>query len=149
LLAVQKNFDALKFIKKPYKSVQIEAVTISYEALRYIKEPVMEAELIGIQNNEGAIQFLKEISKEKILLFLKTNILVVKYVLNDITKAELEEILKEVLGKEDVDETYVRDFIRYHSLDDSILNEIDKIAFLYHYGSKKAKQIAVDERLKL
>ena len=69
--------------------------------------------------------------------------------LNEISHEELEEILKEVLSKDDVDEKYVRDFLKCNSIDkysDKI--DIDKILFIYKYGSKKAKKIAVDEKLR-
>ena len=52
-------------------------------------------------------------------------------------------------AKDDVDEKYVRDFLKCNSIDkysDKI--DIDKILFIYKYGSKKAKKIAVDEKLR-
>ena len=63
---------------------------------------------------------------------------------------ELEEIFKEVLSKDDVDEKYVRDFLNCSIIDrNSEIIDIDKIMFIYKYGSKKAKRIAVDEKLKM
>ena len=64
-------------------------------------------------------------------------------------KDDVIEVLKEVLSKDDVDEKYVRDFLKCNSIDkysDKI--DIDKILFIYKYGSKKAKKIAVDEKLR-
>ena len=55
-----------------------------------------------------------------------------------------------MLSKEDVDEKYVRDFLSCNIIDrDSEVLPIDKVMFIYEYGSKRAKKIAVDERLKL
>ena len=66
------------------------------------------------------------------------------------TIEELEELLKEVLSSEDVDEKYVRDFLSCSMIDRNSKNfEIDKILFTYKYGSNKAKKIAVDEKLKM
>ena len=60
------------------------------------------------------------------------------------------EIFKEVLSKDDVDEKYVRDFLNCSIIDrNSEIIDIDKIMFIYKYGSKKAKRIAVDEKLKM
>ena len=60
------------------------------------------------------------------------------------------EIFKEVLSKDDVDEKYVRDFLNCSIIDrNSEIIDIDKIMFIYKYGSKKTKRIAVDEKLKM
>ena len=84
------------------------------------------------------------------LAFLKENILVIKYIVRKITKEDLEEVLKEVLSKEDVDEKYVRDFLNCSIIDrNSDTMQMDKVMFIYKYGSKKAKRIAVDEKLKM
>lgn len=150
LLAVRKNYDSIKYIKEPCERVQEEAVNISYDALRYIKTPSSHAELTAIRNNEAAINFVTGVDKDKILKFLKVNILVIKYVVNKISKDELEEVLKQVLSSEDVEEKYVRDFLNCSTIDkanDTIT--MDKIMFIYKYGSKKAKRIAVDEKLKM
>ena len=81
---------------------------------------------------------------------MKVNILVIKYVMKEISKDELEEVLKEVLSKEDVEEKYVRDFLNCSTIDkNSDIMPMDKIMFIYKYGSKKAKKIAVDEKLKM
>ena len=45
---------------------------------------------------------------------------------------------------------YVRDFLNCSIIDrNSEIIDIDKIMFIYKYGSKKAKRIAVDEKLKM
>ena len=76
--------------------------------------------------------------------------MVIKYISKDICIEELEEILKQVLSKEDVDEKYVRDFLNCSMIDRNSSNiQMDKILFIYKYGSKKAKKIAVDEKLKM
>ena len=48
---------------------------------------------------------------------LKENILVIKYVAREISKEDLEEVLKEVLAKEEVEEKYVRDFLNCSMID--------------------------------
>ncbi|MFA9377640.1 MAG: hypothetical protein ACERKZ_12895, partial [Lachnotalea sp.] len=149
LLAISKNYDALKFIKEPYNQVQEAAVKISYDALRYIKSPTNQAELIAIHSNAGAIKFISDLDKHKILEFLKVNFLIIKYTMKEISKDELEKVLKEVLAREEVEEQYIRDFLNYNTIDQSIINSIDKMDFIYRYGSKRAKKIAVDEKLKM
>ena len=89
-------------------------------------------------------------TKKQKLNFLKENILVIKYVAREISKEDLEEVLKEVLAKEEVEEKYVRDFLNCSMIDRNSKNfEIDKIMLIYKYGSKKARKIAVDEKLKM
>ena len=142
--------DSIKFIKSPYESVQKEAIKISYDALRYINSPSHNIEIKAIKNNEAAISFIHNLDKDKILNFLKENILVIKYVAREISKEDLEEVLKEVLAKEEVEEKYVRDFLNCSMIDRNSKNfEIDKIMLIYKYGSKKARKIAVDEKLKM
>ena len=82
--------------------------------------------------------------------FLKVNILAIKYCTFDITLNELEEVLKEAISKDDVEEKYIRDFLNCSVIDiNSDIMRMDKIKFIYNYGSKKAKKIAVDEKLKI
>lgn len=70
--------------------------------------------------------------------------------LNEISQDEIKEILIEVLSKDDVEEKYVRDFLNCGLIGkESDVIAIDKIMFIYKYGSKKAKRIAVDEKLKM
>jgi hypothetical protein len=149
LLAVRKNYDAIRFIKAPFPSVQETAVTASYDALRYISSPTHQAELIAVKNNEEAIKFINDLNKEKLLELLKVNILILKYVMKSVSQEELESAVREVISREDVEEQYVRDFMNYRTLEQSPINQIDKLKFLHRYGSKKAKKIAVDERLKM
>ena len=134
--------------------MQEEAVKISYDALRYIKSPSLNAQIIAIKSNEAAISFMVDLSKEKILEFLKVNISIIKYIENkipsEISKDDVEKVLKEILAKEDVEEKYVRDFLNCSTIDRSSDKiQMDKIMFIYKYGSKKAKKIAVDEKLKM
>ncbi|MPN02373.1 hypothetical protein SDC9_149589 [bioreactor metagenome] len=149
-MAVRKNYDAIKFIKEPYARVQEEAVRISYDALRYIHSPTYQAELIAIKNDERAIRLINDLDKNKILEFLKVNILVIKYVIKEISADELEQVLKEALSNEEVEEKYVRDYLNCTTIDkNSDMIPMDKLMFLDQYGSKKAKKIAVDEKLKI
>jgi len=81
---------------------------------------------------------------------LQVNSLVINYVMNEISKDELEQVLKASLANEDVEEKYVRDFLNCSYIhQNSDLMPMDKIMFIYKYGSKKAKKIAVDEKLKM
>lgn len=123
---------------------------ISYDVLRYIDLFSYNVEFIVIKNNEVVISFIIDLDKNKMLEFLKVNILVIKYILKKVFKDELESVLKEVLFKEDVEEKYIRDFLNCSVIDrnsESIL--IDKIMFIYKYGSKIVKKIVVDEKLKI
>ncbi|PHV71024.1 hypothetical protein CS063_06725 [Sporanaerobium hydrogeniformans] len=147
LLAVRKNVDAIKYIKAPYESVQEEAVKGSYESLRYIAEPSLKVETMAIQRNERAIQFIKYLDQAKKRTFLGVNSLVIKYIEKDITQEEVEEVLKEVVAQEDVSDKYIRDFLNCRTMD-RVLSHRDKMLFIDRYGSKKAKKIAVDEKLK-
>jgi hypothetical protein len=70
--------------------------------------------------------------------------------MKEIAKDELEQVLKEALSNEDVEEKYVRDYLNYSTIDkNSDIVPMDKLMFIYKYGSKKAKKIAVDEKLKM
>ena len=62
----------------------------------------------------------------------------------------MEPVLKEALSLEDVEEKYVRDFLNCGALGENIdMMPLDKLMFIHKYGSKKAKKIAVDEKLKI
>ena len=52
--------------------------------------------------------------------------------------------------KEDVEEKYIRDFLNCSVIDrNSDAIKLDKVIFIYKYGSKMAKKIAMDEKLKM
>ena len=59
------------------------------------------------------------------------------------------EELKEILSDENIEEKYIRDFLNCSIIDKGSYIDIDKIMFIYKYGSEKAKRIAVDEKLKI
>jgi hypothetical protein len=149
LIAVRKNYDSIKFIREPCASVQEEAVRAHFEALRLIKAPTYQAKRIAVMNNEEAITFIEDLDREQILNYLKVNFLVIKYIKKEITRLDFEAVLKEVLSSEDVDEKYVRDFINYNTIDQFDMKPLDKILFIRDYGSRKARQITVDEKLKI
>ena len=80
------------------------------------------------------------------------NILVINYDMAnvEITAEELAQVLKSALADEAVAEKYVRDFLNCSAIDrTSVRFPIDKLMFIYQHGSKKAKRIAVDEKLKM
>ena len=60
-----------------------------------------------------------------------------------LSENEIKEILKDVIQDENVSEKYVRDFLNCEAI------SFDKLRFIYEYGSKKAKRITVDEKLKI
>ena len=147
LLAIKNNYDSIRYIENPTEEAKKLAVSINYEALRYIKNPSYDIELIAIKNNEASISLIN-LDKEKMLGFLKANISVIKYIVNKVTNEEVKEVLKDVLSKEDVSEKYVRDFINSSVIGVNSSVNLDKILLVYKYGSKKAKKITVDEKLK-
>ena len=150
LLAVSKNYDAIRFIKEPSEQVQLAAITHSYEALRYIKKPTAQAERLAIHQNERAIQWVNDLTKAKILELIAINFLVIKFVMKEISTDELQQVLQKELAKETVEEKYVRDFLNYSTIDKkSPIMAIDRLLLIDQYGSRTAKRIAVDEKLKL
>ena len=151
LLAIEQNYDAIQYIKGPTKLAQMAAVKQNYQALRLIGEADFEAELLAVSMDDEAMRFVKELTKEKILAFARKNSLVLQYVqdLDVVTLPELEMVFREVLSEETVEEKYVRDFIRCSAIDAKIGTfKIDKIALVDRYGSKKAKKVTVDEKLR-
>ena len=80
------------------------------------------------------------------LSFFALNPMVMKYVPKDcvISRDELKEVLRRVLSQDDVSEPYVRAFINCSALD---MSPVDKVLFVDQWGSAKAKQITVDEKL--
>ena len=75
---------------------------------------------------------------------------VIKRIIEDYVILKNAEETGEVLSKEEVEEKYVRDLLNCSIIDRNSKNfEIDKIMFIYKYGSKKARKIAVDEKLKM
>ena len=112
--------------------------------------PSFNIQLEAIKSNEAAIGLIYGLDKSKKLELLKANILVIKYIAREIDKEDLEEVLKDVLSREDIEEKYVRDFLNCSIIDRNSSNiQMDKIIFIHKYGSKKAKKIAVDEKLKM
>ena len=64
-------------------------------------------------------------------------------------KAEVEQVLQEELSKEDVPKEYVLSFVRCGEIEPtSQAFPLDKLGLVYKYGSWRAKQITVDEKLK-
>ena len=66
-----------------------------------------------------------------------------------LTKEDVEDAVSKVLAQDDVDEQFVRNFITSTAIDQAVdLRPVDKLMLVYEKGSKKAKRIAVDEKLK-
>ena len=54
------------------------------------------------------------------------------------------------ISKEEIEEKYIRDLLNCSVIDrNNPEMPIDKLMLIYKYGSKKAKRVAVDEKLKL
>ncbi len=106
------------------ESKLIEMIKMNPSIIKTINNPTDEMQIIAIKNNEPAINFITNLNKNKMIDFLKANILVIKYISTKISKDELEDVLNNIIS-------------------------MDKIMFIYKYGSKKAKKITVDEKLKM
>ena len=149
-LAIEKDYDSIRYIDKPIEEIQVLAIKRNYDALRYIENATLKAELLAIEENEAAIKFISNIDESKKVLLLKHNALVMKYIGNELPLSTVETAFKEVLSKENISEKYVRDFINCHSIDEKYGNiSMDKMIFIYKYGSTVCKKIAVDEKLKM
>lgn len=152
LQAVRKNYDAIRYIQDPTPKVQAEAAAINYTSLRYVKHPTFEAQCIAIQNDDQAIRLFADAPKEHILHFLSLNILVIRYLPREklVTDEELKDVLRRTLSRDDVPEQYVRDFITCNRIEtDYDWRQVDKLRIIHEYGSRRAKRIAVDEKLKI
>jgi len=139
--AVKKDYDSIRYIKDPNEKVQIEAVKNHWSAIKYIEKPTVESQKIAISQSEEAITYIDIYNEERIKEFLKVNINILKYIYEDVTEELIDEVLMEKLKDEDIEEKYVKDFLNLEILD------IDKIKFIYNYGSKKAKKILIDYKL--
>ena len=96
------------------------------------------------ENYEGELVSYKRVAMAAVS-FLGTEVLV-----NARLDGTAKWYVDDVLENEDIEEKYVRDFLSCSMIDRNSNNfEIDKILFIYKYGSKKAKKIAVDEKLKM
>ena len=78
LRAVNKNYDAVKYIKDPAEDVQLAAVRGNYEALRYIENPTDEAKDLAIVEDAQALRLIRNLGKEDFLHYLGLNVLVSK-----------------------------------------------------------------------
>ena len=140
LLAVNNDYDAIKYIKNPSKETQLMAIEKSWNAIKYISNPSLEAKRKAIIENEEAISFCNY-DIEELKIFISDNIKVVKYVYELIDPELVVEVLMEKLEKDNMTEEYMKDFIELEIL------EMDKIRFIYEYGSKKTKIMLVDYKL--
>ena len=77
---------------------------------------------MAITKDEAAIKFISNIDENKKILFLKHNALVMKYIINDLPRDDVELAFKEVLSKETISEKYVRDFINCESINEKYGN---------------------------
>ena len=151
LAAVKKNYDAVKYIENPSVAVQEAAAAQNYAALRYIANPAFSAECIAVKNDEQALRFVKNLTPEKFIELMKVNSLIIKYMPPNFAVAvdDVEKALRQTVAAPDVDEKYIRDLINSRSIGRTVSTmPIDKIQLIDNYGSKKARRITVDEKLK-
>ncbi len=149
-LAVQKNYDAIKYIDQPSEAIQLLAVKENYQALRYIKEATLAVEIEAIKQDPQAMRLVNTLDVDKVLLFLQYNSLVIKYLPFTISLSleKVEEALRKAVQREDIEERYIRDLLNCAAIDRGKAQyPIDKIRLLDQFGSWRAKQIAVDEKL--
>lgn len=140
LLAVTEEYDAIKYIENPSEEVQLKAVEKSWNAIKYIKNPSLEVRRKAVIEDEEAIHFC-DYDIDEVKVFIGDNIKVVKYLYESIDPDLVVEVLMEKLKNDDFTKEYMKDFLELEIL------EMDKIGFVYEYGSKKAKKMLVDYKL--
>jgi hypothetical protein len=118
------------------------AVTNHFAAIKYIANPAREVQRKAVSQNAEAVLYLKDLSEEDKLFLVEENIDVVKY-LKDVDKGAVENILKIIVNREEPDREYIIKFIKCEAL------PINKVKFIYSYGSLEAKKILVDYKLSI
>ena len=92
LMAVQKDGQAIQFIKNPSEEVQMAAVKQDALSIQYIKNPSEELQLMAVQQNGCSIQYIKNPSEQVQLMAVKRyggNIICIK---NPTEKVQLEVV---------------------------------------------------------
>lgn len=142
ILAVKKDWDSIQFIKTPTHEVMVEAVKGNWRAIQYVDNPPLDIIRKAVQEDEEAARYLDDINEENAAILIGDNVKVVKYIGQKISDEMVEKVLQSILSKEDVDPKYVVDFIECDAL------KINKVKFIRDYGSRKAKAILVDYKLR-
>ncbi|MBY6798287.1 hypothetical protein HYH85_19080, partial [Clostridium botulinum] len=133
LLAVEKDYDAIKYINDPSEAVQLKAIENYYAAIRYIKHPTLNAKIASIMSHEEGINYISNYDLDEVKLFIYKNISVVKYIYENIDIDLVIEVLMDKIKDENIEEKYMKNFLELEIL------EMDKINFVWEYGSKNAK----------
>ena len=151
MAAIEKNWEAPQYIKDPAPAVQLAAVRQNPEALRYIESPTVEAADQAIGSDARTLRFVMHLTHNQALHFLGINVSVLSVLPPSvhISEDECRSVLSQVLARTDVPEKYVRNLIGCRALKQLYhWTPADVLRLIYHKGSCRAKQIAVDERLR-
>ena len=143
ILAVSKDYDAIKYIENPSENVQLAAIENYYAAIKFIKNPSLKAKIKAIILNGEAINYISNYDLDDIKIFIHENINVVKYIYESIDVELVIEVVKEKIKDENIEKKYIEDFLELEIL------EMDKINFVREYGSKNAKKLLVDYKLSM
>ena len=141
ILAVRKDYDAIKYIKETSEEVNLEAIENYWGAIRYISNGSLNVKRAAVAKNEEAINYISSYDLDELKVLIGENINVVKYVYDSIDADLVVEVLIEKLKNEDIDSEYMKNFFKLEILD------MDKINFIRERGSKKAKMLLVDYKL--
>jgi hypothetical protein len=141
LLAVTRDYDAIKYIENPSEEVQLAAIENYYAAIKFIKNPTLKVKVEAIKANGEAINYISNYDLDDVKVFIGENINVVKYIYESVDVDLVVEIVREKIKEESIDKKYIEDFLELEIL------EMDKINFVSEYGSKRAKKLLVDYKL--
>lgn len=150
LKAVRQNYDALQYIANPSEVVQLEAVKNNYLALRFIANPAISILQMAVRNHPQALRQISHITKEMAIQLLEVTSLILGYVPQQVglSKEDVQSVFVRMVAKEDVDEQYVRELMGNKSIGGRQSSyPIDVLSLIDQQGSRKAKQIAIDEFL--
>ncbi|OPJ62435.1 hypothetical protein [Clostridium oryzae] len=139
ILAVTSTYDAIKYIQRPSVDVQLAAVKNNYRAIKYIDAPALKVKIAAVAQNPSAITSFNYTDKEFYIL-LRYSLAILKYV-SDYDNDIVIGIIKYEISKGSVSPNFIYEFIKLEVL------KIDKINFVYKFGSDNAKKYYVDYNL--
>ena len=143
LLAVKKDYDAIKYIKETSEEVSLEAIENYWGAIRYINNPSLNVKGAAVIENEEAINYIESYDLDELKILIGENINVVKYVYDTIDVDLVIDVLREKIKNENIESEYMKNFFKLEIL------EMDKINFIREHGSKNAKMLLVDYKLSM
>ena len=94
LAAVNRNGNAIQYIKNPSEEVQLEAVREYGQAIQYIKNPSEAVQLAAVKKYGYTIQYIKNPSEEVQLAAVRQNGYVIKFIDNPSEEVQLEAVKK-------------------------------------------------------